>query len=290
MPRQDLSSSFQPEALNLEDLALRATAIVREAALELLMPRFRNLEPQHVQSKRTNEDPHDVVTVVDHLMEQRLSSDLRRLLPNAAVVGEEACSADNQGLAALGTQRLVWLIDPLDGTRNFVEGRSAFGTMVALLAHGSAQLAVIYLPEPDAAYSAIHGGGATLNGAPLRRTASTVDRKLTGMLHTKFLRDNNYSGVLQGRAASLDLLPIVGSAAVAYTDLAEGRCDFSFYARLLPWDHAPGTLLLQESGGKVANLDGSPYNATATRGLLLAATSSRVWREVRAILAPEHHN
>ena len=221
-------------SLETNHLTTKVAALVRDVCRTEMLPRFRNLQRHEVHSKASDSDPTDVVTVVDHRVEDLLSDVLRRLLPESGILGEEDCGLAQVDFDKVSAHQHVWIIDPLDGTRNFVEGLDTFGTMVALLQDEATVLTVIYLPTSDAMYTATRGGGAFLNRAPLKRQSPPTAIPPAGMLHTKFLPDAGYANTLQARAASLNLVPIVGSAALAYSRLAHARYGFSFYARLLP--------------------------------------------------------
>jgi len=103
------------------------TALIAEAVAELMLPRFGHLRAEDVRSKASVSDPEDLVTVVDREMEERLTRGLRDLTPSAVVVGEEAVHKTPGLLAYMGGDDPLWLLDPLDGTRNFSRGNADFG-------------------------------------------------------------------------------------------------------------------------------------------------------------------
>src|SRR5262245_1690719 len=126
--KQCAMSSIWPK--NLADDV--AQAVLHAAHAELL-PRFSALHALSVQHKASADDPDDLVTEADHAVEQALSPLLQRLLPGSQVLGEEACHANPQLLAQLEANTPLWVLDPLDGTRNFAGGSPQFGVMLALV-------------------------------------------------------------------------------------------------------------------------------------------------------------
>src|SRR5262245_13416569 len=121
-------------------------SLLAEAGRDLILPRFRRLADGDVERKHTVTDPDDVVTVADREAETFLTRELMALVPGTAVVGEEATHANPQLVDLLASDDPVWLLDPIDGTRNFVAGKSTFGTMLAFVVGGMAQAAWIHFP------------------------------------------------------------------------------------------------------------------------------------------------
>jgi fructose-1,6-bisphosphatase/inositol monophosphatase family enzyme len=124
----------------------RLGQVLRQVADSEIASRFQRLAPSDVIGKPSIEDPTDVVTAADRAAEAELTLRLPELLPGSSVVGEEAVSTDPQVLERLRGKAPVWVVDPLDGTRNFAAGRGPFGTMVALVERGTLIASGIYLP------------------------------------------------------------------------------------------------------------------------------------------------
>src|SRR5271154_887994 len=161
------------------DLA-RVEAAIREVAAAEIMPRFRNLASGDMHEKQ----PGQLVTITDTEAELRLTPMLRDLLPGSVVVGEEGVAEDPSRLAWVAGETPVWLVDPVDGTQNFAEGKAVFATMVALLHQGRAVASWIFDPVTGRMATAEQGAGAYLDGARLQTaTAPALDRmrgRLTG--------------------------------------------------------------------------------------------------------------
>jgi fructose-1,6-bisphosphatase/inositol monophosphatase family enzyme len=268
-------------AWELSDLA----AILRDAARAEVMPRFRRLGDGAVRQKT---GPLDLVTEADEAAERAITAAITRRFPGAAVVGEEATSADPSRLRLLADARLAFVVDPVDGTANFAAGLPLFGVMAAAVAGGEVVAAAIHDPVCDDTALALRGEGAWLEGhdgtrTTLRVAAPVPVGEMTGNVSWRYLPEPQ-----RGRVCAN--LPLLGGAwdyrcaAHEYRMACAGRCHLLFFNRLMPWDHAPGWLLHQEAGGFSARLDGSAYTPLETGGGLICTPDRQSWEAVRAAL------
>ena len=235
------------------------------------MPRFAMRQPGESEMKA----PGEPVTVADREAEAMIAQGLRALLPGARVVGEEACATQPSLLDGLG-EGAVWLVDPIDGTANFIAGRSPFAMMVALLEDGETVGSWILDPLSDRLAIAERGSGAWLNGERIVASGSTPAlRDLRGIVSIAFCPADRLAFIKRIRETVGQVLPTARCAGHEYPLVATGQCDFALYWRTLAWDHAPGALLLTEAGGAVTYLDGTSYQPTSRRtGLLLARSNA----------------
>jgi fructose-1,6-bisphosphatase/inositol monophosphatase family enzyme len=243
--------------------------LLREAAARAIIPRFAALRAEDVRLKAPNEP----VSVADRDAEALIGQGLRELLPSSLVIGEEACASDPSLLPKLA-QGTVWLVDPVDGTGNFIAGRPPFAVMVALLQDGETVASWILDPLTDRIAVAERGGGSWIDG---RRVGPPGDaaqpNDLCGIVSDAFIPVDKAPLIARLRQAVGKVVPTVRCAGYEYPQVALGERDFALYWRTLAWDHAPGVLFLTEAGGCVLHLDGLPYRPTAPRpGLLLART------------------
>ena len=260
--------------------------ILREAATEIIAPRFERLGVGDVSEK----SPGEVVTVADQEAEEFITGRLNQLTPGIPVVGEEAVS-DNPGLLdALGTSGAAWLVDPLDGTANYAQGDHHWAVMAALVQHGETVAAAIYRHRDQCLYLAELGGGAWCNGKRLVASPSVrpgLDT-IRGAVLTRFLTDNERQIMLPRLSSFGEVTPGYQCAGYEYPAIVEGEEDFALFQRTLPWDHAPGVLLLTEAGGTALHPDGTPYRPGVARRGLLLASSPAVWECVHEVLYPSH--
>jgi len=263
-----------------DNLMDRVGEIVREVSGEIIEPRFEALREVQVRLK----SPGELVTVADEEAELQLKTRLRDLIPEAVVVGEEEFS-DGPGLLEALRSEQVWLVDPLDGTANFVSGSPMWAVMVALVEGDETCAAWIWQPTNKVMYQAELGAGATRNGRPIvRQPASTAAADLQGSVLTKFLDAPTAKRVHETRSRFRSVGAGTRSAGIDYPRLIEGGRDFVMFWRTLPWDHAPGALLVSESGGCVRRLNGVSYSPKQMGTGLLAAAGSGTWEVVRDTL------
>ena len=253
-------------------------ALLRFAAARSMLPRFRNLAAGEVELKGEG----DPVTVVDREVEAFLTEALTRLAPGVPVVGEEAAHADKAVLDHLSGQ--CWIIDPLDGTANFAEGKAPFGIIIALADGGEAVAGWLYDPVKDRLCHARRGEGAFVNGEQVEARSTGNPRPVVAVSRI-FLTPEQSALVDAKLAPHYTLTDIPRCAAEQYPRLALGENDISSFKRTLAWDHAAGVLWLNEAGGKAARLDGSPYRVDeAMRPGLVAAASPALWDQFIARL------
>jgi fructose-1,6-bisphosphatase/inositol monophosphatase family enzyme len=253
---------------------------VRIAADRYLRPRFRDLSADEVWQK----SPGEVVTVADQECEEALTARLCAVVPRSVVVGEEATAKDPSLLRHLSGEQPVWLLDPLDGTGAFAAGSPDYGVMAALVVQGETVLSVIHQPEHARTYVAQRGAGSYVaeSGERLRVTPSSAS--LEGAVMKKFLPVDVRALIELHEHKFATLEPRATAASIEYPALASGDRDFMLYWRTLPWDHAPGALLLEEAGGVVAHPDGTGYDPTVRRDGLLAAGSKDAWLAAQSAL------
>jgi fructose-1,6-bisphosphatase/inositol monophosphatase family enzyme len=254
------------------------TALMRQVAADVILPRYRNLASDEIEEKTAGE----LVTIADKESELRLNEGLARLLPEAGLVGEEACAADPSIIGRLGTG-LNWLIDPIDGTGNFASGNPPFGIMIALVDGGETQQGWMLDPLTGRLCHAERGKGATIDGERVQARESGAALPVAGL--SLLFVDPAQRQVLKDRAeGKLEMVDIPRCAAEQYPRIVLGRNDVALFERTLAWDHAPGALFVNEAGGLVARPDGSPYRPDQDRKGMLAAASPAMWEKAAAIL------
>ncbi|MEV6100676.1 inositol monophosphatase [Nocardia sp. NPDC051981] len=256
------------------------TQVLVRAAKEAISPRFRRLAVGDVAEK----GPGDLVTVADREAEQLISQGLREIL-DVPVVGEEAVTDDPFLLTALESPA-CWLVDPIDGTSNFVAGRSEYAVMAALLRSGEPVAGWIVLPETGQRYVAERGSGSFRDELRIHRPPPPVEvEQLRGAAPTKRLGKKEKARLSEVGKKFAGLGPGFLSAGVNYARLIDGDLDFVLYQRSLPWDHAAGTLILSEAGGNSLRPDGTPYRlAENPANQLLNAANPASWFAARDVL------
>ncbi|CAG1010253.1 Fructose-1, 6-bisphosphatase/inositol-1-monophosphatase [Myxococcaceae bacterium] len=259
-------------------------SLLRKVATSEILPRHRSLAGHEIFAKPNEIDPDDIVTEADFAVERWLGGELEALLPGSVVVGEEAATVRPALLAALAGDAPVWVLDPLDGTKNFAAGSDAFGTMLALVRRGETLASWIHLTVDDRLFVAERGAGAFADGVRLDSRSRVLEDPPAGTLYTAFMPPATRAAVASAARGAFAPRPIPGSAAIEYTNLVLGRKDFAVYFRLHPWDHAPGALLLAEAGGAARHPDGRAYRPTDAHAITLVCRDAAAWETLRARL------
>jgi fructose-1,6-bisphosphatase/inositol monophosphatase family enzyme len=253
--------------------------LITEVGEAEVMPRFRRLGKSDVREKR----PGDLVTVVDEICEQKLGEGLTALLPGSLIVGEEGVARDPGQLDHIGGEAPVWLIDPIDGTTNFVRGRERFTIIVALVHRGRTLAGWIHHPSKKVTATATAGQGAFLQGHRMLIEEPRSLGDLAVVLGIPSKRGWRREAGLRLAGATRTHSPI-GSAGATYLDLLTGKTHLALFAGMKPWDHAAGVLIHREAGGYAALADGRAYAPTVHQGTLLAAPGRRLWESAHAVM------
>ncbi len=258
-------------------------ALLREAADQIILPLWRNLGHDDIAEKT----PGDISTIADTRCERFLSSHLPGLVDNSVALGEESVHKDPSLLSTLHTDAPVWVIDPLDGTRYFAAGKPEFDIMVCLIHSGITIGAWILNPLEGTLVSAEKGCGAFEGNERLVvESSSCVPLEcVRGAAMTSYLPD---SLRLTAEVATRTFLSTerIRCAGHNYASFAKNEFHFLFYYRTLVWDHAPGVLIAQESGGFVRRLDGTKYSPVDDHKGLLCASNRDLWAAVQRKLVP----
>ena len=266
--------------MNGEALTRAVHAIMVEAANKAILPRYQTLAAHEVTAKAVD----DMVTIADTESEAILAEGLAKLLPEAAIVGEEAAHADPAVLDRLG-DALCWIVDPLDGTNNFAAGKPPFGILVALAEGGETVAGWIWDPLRQRLCHAQKGKGAYIGEARIRARTSGQQPPIAA-ISLVFADPQRREQLKTHIAPHYTLVDIPRCAAEQYPRIALGENDITIFERTLAWDHAAGVLFLNEAGGKVCRPDGTPYRVD--RHLdpgLIGAASPALWDELAARMA-----
>ena len=200
----------------------------------------------------------DLVTEYDLAVEQFLKEKLPPLVPGSIFFGEE--EAEN----ADPSRGWAFIVDPIDGTTNFVRGLQQSAVSVALAKDGALEYGVVYDPYKNEMFSARRGGGAFLNGAPIRVSDRLLDQGIFAM-GTALYRPEYFQRTMrlteQLFHRSCDFRRM-GAAALDLCSVACGRTDAFFEYSLSPWDYAAGSLIVIEAGGAASTLEGGPLSVS----------------------------
>lgn len=253
--------------------------LVRDIGRDELLPRFA-----HVRQQLKSDG--SVLTEADLAVNRRFVEELSRRWPSIAILSEEM-EAEQQARLIDDNTQLVWCLDPLDGTSNFAAGLPFFSISLALLAEGKPVIGIVYDPDRDEGFLAVHGQGTWLNGqkliprvitTSLPKAVALVDfKRLKEPLASRLVRDPPYSSQRN-----------LGSCALEWAWIAAGRGHVYLHGGQKLWDRAAGALVLREAGGHASTLDGgSVMEAAVTPLSVVASLDGTMFADWRDWLAGE---
>ncbi|UDM16127.1 inositol monophosphatase family protein [Vogesella sp. XCS3] len=224
--------------------------VVRDVARYEVMPRF-------LRVGKTRKEDGSLFTEADLACQQVLQQRLPAILAYP-VLGEEMTVAEQDALWA-ANQAGLWVVDPIDGTTNFVNGLPYFAVSVALMINGVSELGVIYNPVSDEMFYARRGCGAYLNGQrlPLKTVANSMGDAIAAV-EIKYLRSGKLAARM-GSVAPFGSQRSMGSSTLDWCFLAAGRYDIYLHGGQRLWDYAAGAVILEEAGGRIASLNTDDY-------------------------------
>ncbi len=233
--------------IDLQKITLSIAALAREAG-GFIRTEAEKFSLDQVELKGKS----DLVSYVDKETEKKLVSSLKDILPEAGFITEENTIAQDK-------KAYTWVIDPLDGTTNFVHGLPTYAVSVGLMEGEVIVAGVVYEVTRDECFYAWKDGGAYMNDKPIHVTpATTIDESLfaTGFPVHNFEKLDDYLGILNELMKDAHGLRRVGSAATDMAYVACGRYEAFFEYNLKPWDVAAGVIIVQEAGGTVTDFKG----------------------------------
>ena len=265
-----MNKDMKNSDIDLQQLTLSVCKVAREAGAYINKERA-SFSVDKVERKHA----HDYVSYVDKGSEQMIVNALRELLPEAGFITEEGTA--NEDVSAISHQPsdFVWVVDPLDGTTNFIHGFAPYAVSIALIEGREIVVGVVYEIVSDECFYAWKGGNAWVNGQTLHVGTSAISDALL-CLQLPYNSDA-YKPVIKrlidhfyGNVGSIRM---IGSAAIALCYVAAGRLDAYAERYIGQWDYMAGALIVKEAGGRVTNYAGEDYfmegdSVVATNGIV----------------------
>ncbi len=232
--------------LNYKDICAEVGLLAKEVGARLKA--FRAKNEVEIEAKGR----HDFVTQMDKFSEQLLVDGLSQIVPEAGFIAEESTRTDRG-------ERYNWIVDPIDGTTNFIHRMPPYAISIALMEDNEVVVGVIFELSQEELFTSWKGGGAYLNGQKINVSkAATVEDSLvaTGFPYNNFDRLDDYMRALRVFMEQSQGVRRIGSAATDMAYVAAGRFEMFFEYDLKPYDVAAGCLLVTEAGGKISDFSG----------------------------------
>lgn len=255
------------------------SSIMKTAAETFIMPRFQNLSHKDIFKKSAT----DYVTTADFETEKYLKAQLLKVMPGSVFVGEETFHTHRNIEAVLQKKGPIWIIDPIDGTNNFMAGNPNFCIMIALIFNSMPFASWIYAPAFDVIAEAQIANGAWLNKKRLRIIDNDVLERIV-ITHPNYQTNPEAELLNKLEAPDVSLLPS-RSAGLEYIDLATNENDAAVFTWNNLWDHCAGLLIHREAGGYNACIDNSQFMINKeNKTPIIAAKNFKAFENIRMLI------
>ena len=255
---------------------------------QIILHYFNKLSPNEIDTKTSDDD---FVSVADKKSEEFIINKLFNFLGITNIIGEESTFVDNKKYLTLLNEQLLWVIDPIDGTKNYINGNKNFCSMISLIENSCPIASFIYKPLEKELVYAFKGNGAyklniETNIYSKLKIKINKSIEIIGSGGSKGIPEIFRKSILNNLRNHTERL-FIGSAGIETTMLATNKIQFIFHGRVTPWDHSPFDLIIKEAGGCVYMARYKEEFNIKSRGPILAAASNHIWNQIREIAIPE---
>ena len=250
----------------------------------IILKYYKNLSSKHINTKSSDDD---YVSIADKESEIYIVKNLIGFLNINQYIGEETSYINKDDYKSLEKNALYWVIDPIDGTKNYINGKNEFCSMISLVFNSIPIASFVYYPLKNLLVYAFKGFGAysleikTKKIIQLRIQQNSFDN-IVGSGGTKGIEEPLRQKVLQNLRKYTNRL-FIGSAGIEAIMLASNETQFVFHGRVTPWDHSPLDLIIKESGGCVYMLNDKAEFNIFSRGPILAASNDQIWENIKSL-------
>ena len=250
----------------------------------IILKYYKNLSSKHINTKSSDDD---YVSIADKESEIYIVKNLIGFLNINQYIGEETSYSNKDDYKSFEKNALYWVIDPIDGTKNYINGKNEFCSMISLVFNSIPIASFVYYPLKNLLVYAFKGFGAysleikTKKVIQLRIQQNSFDN-IVGSGGTKGIEEPLRQKVLQNLRKYTNRL-FIGSAGIEAIMLASNETQFVFHGRVTPWDHSPLDLIIKESGGCVYMLNDKAEFNIFSRGPILAASNDQIWENIRSL-------
>ena len=248
--------------------------ILFDVSKHIILPKFKKLKKTDIRFKNNK----DVVTVVDIEVETKLKKILLDLIPNSLFVGEESYSLNPKIIKSYNDNVFCWTVDPIDGTKNYINGLNKFAIMIALTFKNKILQTWIYKPVNSEFSYAMLNSGTYINKKKFFINKKIDISKAIGSISSKYWDNKiNIVNKIKNKFKNINSYGCIG---LEYIDIVKEIRHFSILSKLSPWDHIPGILILKEAGGSILHFDKTTYNHTKLKNNLVISNSKVLQNEI----------
>ena len=270
--------NIRKEIINyISDLLVKVNKLI-------ILKYYKNLSSKHINTKSSDDD---YVSIADKESEIYIVKNLIGFLNINQYIGEETSYSNKDDYKSLEKNALYWVIDPIDGTKNYINGKNEFCSMISLVFNSIPIASFVYYPFKNLLVYAFKGFGAYSVEIKTKKIIQLRIRQdsfanIVGSGGTKGIQEPLRQKVLQNLRRYTNRL-FIGSAGIEAIMLASNETQFVFHGRVTPWDHSPLDLIIKESGGCVYMLNDKAEFNIFSRGPILAASNDQIWENIRSL-------
>ena len=252
----------------------------------IILHYYKNLKSEDISTKTSNDD---FVSIADKKSEEFIKSQLKGFLDVSDILGEETAYLDKQYAKYLD-KSLLWVVDPIDGTKNYINGKENFCSMISLVSCTLPIATFIYYPLKNIFVYAFKNYGAFIVDTNKNISTKLIIKptntlKIIGSGGTKGIPNDYRPSILNNLKSSTERL-FIGSAGIETIMLAKNEIKFIFHGRVTPWDHSPMDLITKEAGGCVYMAINKGKFNIKSKGSILAASNIKIWNNIRDLIIP----
>ena len=276
-------SIIQKENIRKEIINYISHLLVKVNKL-IILKYYKNLSSKHINTKSSDDD---YVSIADKESEIYIVKNLIGFLNINQYIGEETSYSNKDDYKSIEKNALYWVIDPIDGTKNYINGKNEFCSMISLVFNSIPIASFVYYPFKNLLVYAFKGFGAYSVEIKTKKIIQLRIRQdsfanIVGSGGTKGIQEPLRQKVLQNLRRYTNRL-FIGSAGIEAIMLASNETQFVFHGRVTPWDHSPLDLIIKESGGCVYMLNDKAEFNIFSRGPILAASNDQIWENIRSL-------
>ena len=264
--------------------------LLKDVNERIILKYFNNLKSDDISTKTSDDD---FVSIADKKSEELIYKKLIGFLNIKNFIGEETSCIDKKQYTNLLNEHLVWVVDPIDGTKNYINGKDNFCSMISLACSSIPIATFIYYPlKKKFVYGFKDFGACSMDIDTKKITKLSINsfnsREILGSGGTKGIPDPYRKSILDNLRNKTKRV-FIGSAGIETIMLANNQTQFLFHGRVTPWDHSPLDLVIREAGGVVYMIKNKEKFNVKSKGPIIAASNHHIWDHIKEIAIPKNH-
>jgi fructose-1,6-bisphosphatase/inositol monophosphatase family enzyme len=285
-----MNDNFINDQKRRDEIVIYINNLLIEVNKKVILNYFKNLNSNEISTKSSEDD---FVSIADKKSEELISKALIGFLNIKDFIGEESSYSDKIKYSTLLNKPLVWVVDPIDGTKNYINGKDTFCSMISLVSFSIPIATFIYCPLKKLYVYGFRGFGAySMNIDTNIIKKLSIDpispKQIIGSGGTKGIPEPYRKSILENLRNNTKRV-FIGSAGIETIMLANNETQFLFHGRVTPWDHSPLDLIIRESGGFVYMAKNKKNFRLNSQGPILAASNDFIWNSIKELAIPKNH-